>query len=87
MRRKSAGGKVTTLDLNYSNEEESFRRKFARWLEENLPKSGLRSADNRTHAQSTLEKMKDWASRLHEAGYLAPSRPKEYGGQAMHPLR
>ncbi len=53
-----------------------------------LPKSGLRGADNRAHAdKSTLEKIKGWHRRMHEAGYLALSWPKEYGGQAMDPVR
>src|SRR5215813_13658277 len=30
------------MDLNYSSEEEQFRLKVRQWLEENLPKSGLR---------------------------------------------
>ena len=72
------------MDLNYTGEEESFRKEVRRWLEENLPKNGLRGAENRAHAdKSTLEKMKDWHRRMHEAGYLALSWPKEYGGQAM----
>jgi alkylation response protein AidB-like acyl-CoA dehydrogenase len=74
------------MDLNFTSEEESFRKEVRTWLEENLPKSGLRGGDNRAHAdQSTLEKMKGWHHRLHEAGYLALSWPKEYGGQAMDP--
>jgi alkylation response protein AidB-like acyl-CoA dehydrogenase len=53
-----------------------------------LPKSGLRGADNRAHAdKTTLEKIKRWHRRMHEAGYLALSWPKEYGGQAMDPVR
>src|SRR6266849_5677219 len=76
------------MDLNYTREEESFRKEVRMWLEENLPKSGLRGADNRAHAdKSTLEKMKGWHRRMHEAGYLALSWPKEYGGQAMDPVR
>jgi alkylation response protein AidB-like acyl-CoA dehydrogenase len=76
------------MNLNYTHEEESFRQEVRTWLEENLPKSGLRGADNRAHAdKSTLEKMKGWHRRMHEAGYLALSWPKEYGGQAMDPVR
>src|SRR6266849_318983 len=76
------------MNLNYTHEEESFRQEVRTWLEENLLKSGLRGADNRAHAdKSTLEKMKGWHRRMHEAGYLALSWPKEYGGQAMDPVR
>jgi alkylation response protein AidB-like acyl-CoA dehydrogenase len=76
------------MDSNYTREEESFRKEVRMWLEETLPKGELRGADNRAHAdKSTLEKMKGWHRRMHEASYLALSWPKEYGGQAMDPLR
>src|SRR6516164_3487714 len=76
------------MDLSYTPEEESFRAQVRGWLEANLPKSGLRGTVNRANAdQSTLEKMKEWHRRLYEAGYLALSWPKEYGGQAMDLVR
>src|SRR5271163_1341455 len=75
------------MNLNYSPEEEEFRGKVRGWLEENLPQSGLRGAA-RTHGdKGTLQKMRDWHRQLYEAGYLALSWPKEYGGQAMDPVR
>jgi alkylation response protein AidB-like acyl-CoA dehydrogenase len=75
------------MDLNYSPEEEEFRGKVRRWLEENLPKSGLRG-ESRTHGdKSTLQKMREWHRQLYEAGYLALSWPKEYSGQALDPVR
>jgi alkylation response protein AidB-like acyl-CoA dehydrogenase len=75
------------MDLNYSPEEEEFRGKVRGWLEENLPQSGLRG-EARTHGEkSTLQKMREWHGRLYEAGYLALSWPKEYGGQVLDPVR
>jgi alkylation response protein AidB-like acyl-CoA dehydrogenase len=75
------------MDLNYTPEEESFRQQVRSWLATNLPKSGLRGTDNHTNADKTmLERMKEWHRRLYEAGYLALSWPKEYGGQAMDPV-
>jgi alkylation response protein AidB-like acyl-CoA dehydrogenase len=76
------------MDLNYSPEEESFRQQLRSWLATNLPKSVLRRADDRTNVDKTmLVRMKEWHRRLHEAGYLALSWPKEYGGQAMDAVR
>jgi alkylation response protein AidB-like acyl-CoA dehydrogenase len=76
------------MDLNYTPEEASFRQQIRNWLATNLAKSGLRGDDSRAHADKTmLERMKQWHRRLHEAGYLALSWPKEYGGQAMDPVR
>ncbi|MBE3603761.1 acyl-CoA dehydrogenase family protein [bacterium] len=76
------------MDLNYTPEEEAFRRQVRNWLDENIPTSGLRGFDrNADRDKSTLEKMKIWQRRVHQAGYLALSWPKEYGGQAMDPVR
>src|SRR5579863_8848530 len=84
----ASGANGRDMDLNYTHEEEVFRKEVRTWLDDNLPKSGLRGADNRAHAdRGTLDKMKDWHRHLHEAGYLALSWPKEYGGQAMDPVR
>jgi alkylation response protein AidB-like acyl-CoA dehydrogenase len=76
------------MDLNFTPEEEAFRRQVREWLDENIPKSGLRGEDrNADRDKSTLQKMKEWQARVHQAGYLALSWPKEYGGQAMDPMR
>jgi alkylation response protein AidB-like acyl-CoA dehydrogenase len=75
------------MDLNYSSEEEQFRLKVRQWLDENLPKSGLRGEARMRGDTSILQKMKDWHCHLYKAGYLALSWPKEYGGQALDPAR
>jgi alkylation response protein AidB-like acyl-CoA dehydrogenase len=75
------------MDLNYSPEEEEFRGKVRHWLEEHLPKSVLRREARIVGDKSTLQKMRDWHRNLYEAGYLALSWPKEYGGQALEPVR
>jgi alkylation response protein AidB-like acyl-CoA dehydrogenase len=76
------------MDLNFSPEEEQFRHQVRGWLEANISKSGLRGLDNNLDRdQSTLEKMQEWQRRVHDAGYLALSWPREYGGQAMDPVR
>jgi len=75
------------MDLNYSPEEEEFRGSVRLWLQENLPKSGLRGQTRSHGDKSTLQKMREWHRQLYEAGYLALSWPKEYGGQAMDPVR
>jgi len=76
------------MDLNYSPEEEEFRGKVRGWLNENVARSGLRGFDaNADRDKSTIEQMKEWQRRVHDAGYLALSWPREYGGQAMDPIR
>jgi len=76
------------MDLNFTVEEEEFRRKVRGWLDENIPKSGLKGFDRSADRdKSTLLKHKEWQRRVHDAGYLALSWPREYGGQAMDPVR
>ncbi len=76
------------MDLNFTSEEEAFRRQVRAWLDDNLPTSGLRGFDrNADRDQSTLNRLKAWQRRVQEAGYLALAWPKEYGGQAMDPVR
>jgi alkylation response protein AidB-like acyl-CoA dehydrogenase len=76
------------MDLNFTSEEEEFRRTVRGWLDENIPKSGLKGFDRTADRdKSTLQKHKEWQRRLHDAGYLALSWPREYGGQAMDPVR
>ena len=76
------------MDLNFSPEEDQFRRTLRQWLEENVPLSGLRGADpNATRDKSAIEKSKAWQRRLYDAGYVALAWPREYGGQELDPVR
>src|ERR1700687_3629920 len=78
---------VSHLDLQIKPEEEAFRLKVRGCLAENMPSSGL-SADREGRDDKTwLTRAKAWQRRLHEAGYVALAWPKEYGGQAMDPVR
>jgi alkylation response protein AidB-like acyl-CoA dehydrogenase len=73
------------MDLNLTAEEEAFRNRVRDWLAHNRPlalhQRGV--VDGKTWVQ----RAKDWQRRLYEAGYLALSWPKEYGGQALDPMR
>src|SRR5262249_32890466 len=48
------------------------------WLEQNVPPSGSLTDD--------LEAMRAWQRKLHAAGLLAVSRPKEDGGARLSPI-
>ena len=73
------------MDLNLTPQEEEFRHQVRNWLAQNRPvalhQRGV--VDGKTWVQ----RAKDWQRRLYEAGYLALSWPKEYGGQALDPMR
>ncbi|HTY56242.1 MAG TPA: acyl-CoA dehydrogenase family protein [Candidatus Binataceae bacterium] len=75
------------MDLNFTSDEEEFRQKVRAFLEQNVPRSGLsNSREERSDAQY-LQRAKQWQRKLYEAGYVALAWPREYGGQAMDPVR
>jgi len=66
------------MDLSYTLGEEAFRATVRSWLEANVPASG---------ALKTLDDMRAWQRKLHTAGYLGASWPKEYGGAGLSPMQ
>ncbi len=72
------------MDLNLTPEEENYRAQVRAWLEANLPK---RPRGNAGAGESGLERARAWQRKVFEAGYLALGWPKEYGGQALDPMR
>jgi alkylation response protein AidB-like acyl-CoA dehydrogenase len=66
------------MDLSYTPEEEAFRATVRAWLDANTPESG---------SLKTLEDMRAWQRKLHAAGYLGASWPKEYGGAGLSPMQ
>src|SRR5215472_1562702 len=66
------------MDMSYTPEEETFRARVRAWLEENVPAPGSLAED--------LEAMRAWQRKLHAAGLLAVSWPKEYGGAGLSPM-
>ncbi|MGH7949650.1 MAG: acyl-CoA dehydrogenase family protein [Candidatus Binataceae bacterium] len=75
------------MDLNFTRDEEQFRQKVRAFLEENVPKSGLSAAREQREDKEWLSKAKAWQRKLYDGGYVALSWPKEYGGQALDPVK
>ncbi|HYB91478.1 MAG TPA: acyl-CoA dehydrogenase family protein [Candidatus Binataceae bacterium] len=75
------------MDLNFTPEEEQFRLMVRRFLEENVPKSGITGTREGREDKVWLERAKAWQRKLNDAGYVALAWPREYGGQAMDPVR
>ena len=75
------------MDLQFTSEEEAFRLKVRGWLAENMPTSGLSDSREGREDKTWLTRAKAWQRRLYDAGYIALAWPKEYGGQAMDPVR
>ena len=71
------------MDFNYSEEAEAFRREFRTWLVANVPPR----AQGDRRPEFMLGDSPDWGSHLqwhqkmHSAGWVGVSWPKEYGGR------
>src|SRR5215470_17792114 len=75
------------MDLNFTPEEDEFRLKVRRFFEEKIPKSGLGDGREGREDKAWLARAKEWQRKLYEAGYVAMAWPKEFGGQALEPVR
>jgi alkylation response protein AidB-like acyl-CoA dehydrogenase len=69
------------MDLSYSKQDEAFRTDVGAWMEKNVPKKDKSFSDLPPHDPGRIGRSKEWQRTLHEAGYVAMSWPKEYGGQ------
>src|SRR5271156_2322585 len=75
------------MDLSFTSEEEQLRQKVRKFLEEEIPKSGLKSASEGREDKTWLGKAKAWQRKLYDAGSVAFAWPRECGGQAMEPVK
>ena len=66
------------MDLNYTAEEVAFREEVREFLKEKLPKELSAKVKARKHLSK--DDMERWHAILNEKGWLAPNRPKEFGG-------
>src|SRR6201985_2956822 len=72
------------MDFADSSEHAAFRAEFRHWLEENTPAEICvdDAADQRVAPdREILEKRIAWQKKMHEAGWVGISWPKEYGGR------
>jgi alkylation response protein AidB-like acyl-CoA dehydrogenase len=66
------------VDLNYSTEEETFRKEVRSWLDANIP-ADLRQKVLR-YEELGKEGLLQWHKILAKKGWIAPSWPAEWGG-------
>ena len=74
------------MDFADSPEHAAFRAEFRHWLEANLPPEICvdDAADQRVAPdRETLEKRIAWQKKMHAAGWVGISWPKEYGGRGV----
>jgi alkylation response protein AidB-like acyl-CoA dehydrogenase len=75
------------MELAYSKEDEAFRKEVRAWLKHNLPKKDKSISDLMPHDPERVRRAKEWQRKLYDAGYVAMSWPKEYGGQDADVMR
>jgi len=73
------------MDLNLTPQEEEFRQQVRDWLGRNRPVALHQRGE--VEGKTWVQRAKNWQRRLYEAGYLALAWPREYGGQALDPMR
>jgi alkylation response protein AidB-like acyl-CoA dehydrogenase len=72
------------MDIRFSREQEEYRQRFRRWLDQHVPKSRdntpfIPPEDDDENAAF----QKDWERTLYAAGYSGIAWPKAYGGQGL----
>jgi alkylation response protein AidB-like acyl-CoA dehydrogenase len=75
------------MDLSYTPEQERFRKQVRRWIKANLPPRHKDDRPIEYGSPKRIEALKGWQRKLYEAGYVAMSWPKEYGGQEADVVR
>src|ERR1051326_6834010 len=66
------------MDLNFSPEEEAFRREVREFIRDSLP-ANLKGKVRRGDLESRDDYLA-WHKILHSKGWVAPAWPKQYGG-------
>jgi len=75
------------MELAYSKTDEAFRKEVRGWLKKNLPKKDKAVSELMPHDPERVRLAKEWQRKLYDAGYVAMSWPKEYGGQNADAMR
>jgi alkylation response protein AidB-like acyl-CoA dehydrogenase len=71
------------MDFNYSEEAEAFRHEFRQWLGANLPSrpASERRPEFMLGDTSDWDFHLQWHQKMHAAGWIGISWPREYGGR------
>jgi alkylation response protein AidB-like acyl-CoA dehydrogenase len=73
-----------SMDLNYTEEEQAFRDKFAAFIRGNLRDISEKVLH---HKRLVKDDWVRWQKILYKKGWVAPNWPKEYGGCAWTPIQ
>src|SRR5436853_5253957 len=65
------------MDFDLGEAEKAFRDEVRSWLKANAPKDDSAESDQ----EKVIENRRAWQKKLHDAGYVGITWPKEYGGR------
>ncbi len=69
--------------IEYTGEQESFRKEVRDWLSANVPTESPRLGMAEAESEELYQKYRELGRRLGAKGWLWPGMPKEYGGGGM----
>ena len=73
------------MDLNFTPEEQAFRREIRQWVAQNLPKDISHKVHNALHL--TRDDMQRWAKILGKPGLAGLGWPKQFGGPGWNVMQ
>jgi alkylation response protein AidB-like acyl-CoA dehydrogenase len=77
------------MNFNFTKEQQSFRKEWRTYLEENLPDGWVHGAQHELRPDGDDEQFefrREWQRQLYEDGWAGPSWPEEYGGMDLSPV-
>jgi alkylation response protein AidB-like acyl-CoA dehydrogenase len=72
-----------TMELDLGPQAQKFRDELREWLDANRPEELVGLDDERAAMGAGEGPLKAWADKLHEAGLMCVSWPKEFGGRGL----
>ncbi len=69
------------MDFKWGEPEEAYRAEARGWLESNIPEWWRKVGALDYGEDEHFERLRAWHQRLHDAGYLGVTWPREHGGQ------
>ncbi len=73
------------MDLTLTPEQQSFRDEVRAWLKENMPRDWTARvmASSDIPRPEAYDLLREWQKKLHRAGFIGLTWPKEYGGRGL----
>src|ERR1700720_615107 len=76
------------MDFKFSEEDETFRRDFRSWLEQNLPRDWHDEGElHDPDTKEEFERRRGWHRKLYDGGWMCIPWPREYGGRGASLLQ